>query len=61
VSIDLSSVPENAQGSNVFYGSPMGLQRNAGSSTVAWTRVVNALQATGEWKIKHGRCVSRSP
>lgn len=28
---------------------------SGGSSTVAWTRVVNAIQATDEWKIKHGR------
>lgn len=28
---------------------------SGGSSTVAWQRVVNAIQATDEWKIKHGR------
>jgi hypothetical protein len=26
---------------------------SGGSLTVAWTRVVNAIQATDEWKRKH--------
>jgi hypothetical protein len=28
---------------------------SGGSPTVAWTRVVNAIQQTDEWKTKHGR------
>lgn len=28
---------------------------SGGSSTVAWQRVVNAIQATAEWKAKHGQ------
>ena len=28
---------------------------SGGSSTVAWTRVVNAIQATDEWRRKHGQ------
>ena len=52
---DLIFTPESAGTRKLASVGPwnLGERLSGGSSTVAWTRVVNAIQGTQEWKSKH--------